>query len=108
MVISTDPVNCSICGLTIDGGTMIGTGDGSGNSFAHGDCYRARELTLVREELADYERLFDLQWAADQRAIKLWQAEDPEGRKLRWPDRANLVVWLLEEADRYREKYGEL
>lgn len=41
------------------------------------------------------QRLFDLRWEADMRAIKRWQAANP-GNDLVWPDRADLVVWLLD------------
>lgn len=37
---------------------------------------------------------FDFRWKADRRAIKRWQ--DATGKKLTWPDHADLVVWLLE------------
>ena len=49
-------------------------------------------------ELADLQRTFDLQWKADQRAIKQWQEAHP-GNDLVWPDRCNMVVWLLDQLD---------
>ncbi len=36
---------CSICRLKIKDGVMIGTGEGSGNSFAHKECYDEIENT---------------------------------------------------------------
>lgn len=44
----------------------------------------------------ELQRVFDLQWEADQRAIKLWQAAHP-GSELVWPDRCNMVVWLMNQ-----------
>jgi len=49
------------------------------------------ELRRTNEGL---QLTFDLRWKADQRAIKRWQ--DATGKKLTWPDHADLVVWLLE------------
>lgn len=59
-----------------------------------------RTLLLALEE-AERERgelrqTFDLQWQADMRAIKAWQAAGP-GRDLTWPDRSKLTEWLLEQ-----------
>jgi hypothetical protein len=51
--------------------------------------------TRIADEL---QRTFDLQWKADQRAIKRWQAAHP-GSDLVWPDRADMVVWLMEQHD---------
>jgi hypothetical protein len=50
------------------------------------------------DELETFERSFELRWNADMRAIKRWQAAT--GRKLTWPDHADLCVWLLEELER--------
>lgn len=49
-------------------------------------------------ERDDLQRTFDLRWAADQRAIKRWQAAHP-GKELVWPDHADMVVWLLGRLD---------
>lgn len=49
------------------------------------------ELRRTNEGL---QLTFDLRWKADQRAIKRWQ--DATGKKLTWPDHADLVVWILE------------
>lgn len=61
-----------------------------------------RLLDEGRDELVDLQRTFDLQWAADQRAIKLWQEAHP-GNDMVWPDRCNMVVWLLDELARLRQ-----
>jgi hypothetical protein len=54
------------------------------------------EMQAARDERDDLQRVFDLQWKADQRAIKRWQEAHP-GNDLVWPDRADMVVWLMEE-----------
>ncbi|MCK1670352.1 hypothetical protein [Bradyrhizobium sp. 150] len=60
-----------------------------------------RELVAeAADELETFERSFDLRWKADMRAIKRWQAAT--GRKLTWPDHADLCVWLLEELERVK------
>lgn len=53
------------------------------------------QIVKERDELV---RLFDLEWAADMRAVKRWREEAP-GRELVLPDRTNLVVWLLEKLE---------
>lgn len=52
----------------------------------------------TQKELDDLQRTFDLMWAADQRAIKLWQANHP-GQETIWPDRTQMVTWLLERLE---------
>lgn len=60
--------------------------------------WKERALT-AEAKAAELQRVFDVQWKADQRAIKLWQAAHP-GKDLVWPDRCNMVVWLLDQMDR--------
>lgn len=55
-------------------------------------------LFEAREALSDLQRTFDLRWDADRRAIKRWQEAHP-GNDLVWPDRADMVVWLLDELE---------
>lgn len=50
-----------------------------------------------RQRADDLQRTFDLRWAADMRAIKRWQAET--GKDMTWPDRADMVVWMLRHLD---------
>lgn len=52
----------------------------------------------LREEYEDLQRTFDLRRKADMRAIGRWQAAHP-GKEYVWPDRADMVVWLLEAHD---------
>lgn len=56
----------------------------------------SEEITKLQAEVDDVRRIFDLQWEADQRAVQRWQQAHP-GNDLVWPDRADLVVWLLEQ-----------
>lgn len=56
------------------------------------------ELEKALQEASEYQTTFNLQWQADQRAIKRWQAAHP-GNDLTWPDRADMVVWLMEQYD---------
>jgi hypothetical protein len=54
------------------------------------------ELAHAKEERDELQALFDLQWDADQRAIKRWQKAHP-GNDLVWPDRADMVTWLMDQ-----------
>lgn len=56
----------------------------------------AQALKAKDAEIAELNAAFDLCWKADMRAIERWQKAHP-GKELVWPDRANMVVWLLEE-----------
>lgn len=58
--------------------------------------YDEAQLKEVTEERDELEQLFDLQWKADQRAIKRWQKAHPGNERI-WPDRADMVVWLMEQ-----------
>lgn len=59
--------------------------------------------TMLSEEAAEcieeLERIFELRWAADMRAVRRWKTEKP-GRDLEWPDHTDLCVWLLNEIER--------
>ena len=57
-----------------------------------------RAQAETAKELADLQRTFDLRWKADQRAIKMWRDAHP-GNDLVWPDRCDMVVWLLDQLD---------
>lgn len=59
----------------------------------------AGEKEALKAECAELNRVFELQWDADQRAIKMWRQAHP-GHDHVWPDRANMVVWMLEQWDR--------
>jgi hypothetical protein len=51
-------------------------------------------VASVTEDRDSLQRTFDLQWKADQRAIKGWQEANP-GNDLVWPDRCCMVMWLM-------------
>lgn len=69
--------------------------DRGGQSRKEYDAANVKEANDERDEL---EQLFKLQWEADQRAVKRWQATHP-GNDLVWPDRTDMVVWLMEQLD---------
>ena len=64
-----------------------------GSKFILADDYD-RDIKTLKDERDELQGTFDLQWAADMRAIKQWQAAT--GKDMEWPDRARMVVWLLE------------
>ena len=55
-------------------------------------------ILALRKERDELQATFDLQWEADRRGIRKWQALHPE-RNLTWPDRAKFVVWLIERLE---------
>jgi hypothetical protein len=52
-----------------------------------------------QSELDELRENFNLRWAADMRAIKMWQAAHPERVRV-WPDHADLCVWLMEQIEK--------
>lgn len=62
------------------------------------------EITTLRERVEELDSIFDLQWKADQRAIAMWQKEKPKERVNQWPDRVNLVLWLLKELEKHTKE----
>lgn len=72
---------------------------------AAGHLLAVEAITAVQHlesELTELNQLFDLRWKADMRAVKRWQEAGP-GRELTHPDRADLVVFLLEELDKKQQ-----
>ena|ERR1041385_8199301 len=57
-----------------------------------------QENAKLRRELADYESSAKIQWDCRMRAIKRWQEAHP-GNDMRWPDGADLLVWLMEQVN---------
>ena len=57
-----------------------------------------RALDAMVEENAALNAVFVAQWGADMRAKQRWQIAT--GKEGTWPDRANLVVWLLEQVEK--------
>lgn len=64
-------------------------------------------LIAAAERVQELEATFDLQWHADQRAIKRWQEAHPD-KPCVWPDRADMVVWLMGELDTKEKRIAEL
>ena len=58
MMSTTIKLKCTICGLVIDG-SHIGDGDGTGQKFAHPECFYRREYHSLRARIADVEALTD-------------------------------------------------
>lgn len=56
------------------------------------------ELASLREELEDRDASAELRHAADMRAIAAWQQET--GEELKWPNHADLCVWLINKINR--------
>lgn len=52
----------------------------------------------LREEVAALTANFEINWNCTQRAIKMWQKAYP-GNDHVWPDKAELMVWLMEQID---------
>lgn len=47
------------------------------------------------KELHELRQTFGMRYRADMRAIKMWQKET--GEELKWPDKADLLIWLLKK-----------
>lgn len=60
--------------------------------------YDEARVNKAIEESDELEALFDMQWEADQRAVKRWRAAHPDNDMV-LPDRADMVVWLMEQLD---------
>jgi len=67
----------------------------------------AKALAAKEGEKAELQATFDLQWKADQRAIKQWREAHP-GNDLVWPDRCNMVVWLMDRVAALAAKDAEI
>ena len=63
-------------------------------------------LSLAQDELKELESTFDLRWKADMRAINRWKEAHPE-KPNTWPDRTDMVVWLLEEQEKMLQPMTE-
>ena len=55
------------------------------------------QVRALIEERDQSDCTLDMIRGMEQRAIDRWKAEDPEGRKLRLPDGADLFVWTFVE-----------
>lgn len=66
------------------------------------------QVAELRRELDEFHATFDLQWAADMRAVARWRAEDPERRALSMPDREAMTFRLLQLLDAAEAQVAEL
>jgi len=57
------------------------------------------KLKIVQLKASELEELFESRHAADVRAIEMWRSGGPD-KELKWPDHADLVVWLLDYIDK--------
>ncbi len=80
--------------------------------YAHLDRANAKDaaatLRALCAERKELRASFDLRWKADMRAIRLRREARPDDDNLRWPDHADLVVWLLAERDAARAEVERL
>ena len=51
-------------------------------------------IVELEDQIKEYEQSFELYYDASMRGIKMWQ--EATGRDMVWPDKADLIVWLLE------------
>ena len=61
------------------------------------------ELIELAKRTAELDALFDLQWKRMGEATKAWQEAHP-GKDDVWPDLGDLLTWLLEERNNWRER----
>ncbi len=66
----------------------------------------ADEVQKLKEDLEELQSAFNLIWKAQQRAIQMWQQKT--GRGMNWPDKASLIVWLMEENESLRKQNQKL
>ena len=88
------------------GGWMHGYYDIDDGEQAHADrAALLRALDAMVKENAELTAVFVAQWGADMRAKQRWQIAT--GKEGTWPDRANLVVWLLERVEKLEAALDE-
>jgi hypothetical protein len=66
-------------------------------------CALTGENQRLKADNAELESTFNLQWKADRRAIRRWQQAHPGSDHI-WPDRADMVVWLLDQFAALKKK----
>jgi hypothetical protein len=67
-----------------------------------------RAAEAARQDLAEMNALFELQWTRSREADARWRAEDPVARELVQPDLGVLLTWLMADADAARAEHGKL
>ena len=78
----------------------------SSNNFGNQIVAALNEADALRAEVEEMNELFQAQWEADMRAVKLWQ--DATGKEFTLPDRTNHVVWLLNRIEFDEKIYAEM
>lgn len=59
---------------------------------------QAKKIAELTKDLEEYQRIFNMNYEADMRAIKLWQRRT--GTTRTWPDRADMVLFLITELEK--------
>lgn len=80
-----------------------GVGHTGGNEMD--DCPECTQKR-IKADLEELQATFNLIWKAQQRAIQMWQQKTGQG--LNWPNKASLIVWLMEENDSLRKQNQSL
>lgn len=65
---------------------------------------KSKTIKELTEEIEGMRASWALRQDADDRAIRLWQAQDPKDREQWWPDHADLCVWLMGELNQRAEE----
>ncbi|HEC65264.1 MAG TPA: hypothetical protein ENI23_08220 [bacterium] len=87
-------------GSTGEATSILGLNDKILNFNLAGNLYweAVDRILELEEQVKEYEQSFDLQYDASMRGIKMWQ--EATGRDMVWPDKADLVVWLIEKLEK--------
>lgn len=71
------------------------------------EAFELPTVAALRQQLAEYEQLFELQHTRTREADERWRAEDPETRKAVHPDLGVLLTWLMTDADNARTQLAK-
>jgi hypothetical protein len=63
-------------------------------------------MDSLKEDNEDLQRVFDITWKADMRAIRLWRKATK--RNFVMLDRCDMVIYLMDELDNAKRKIREL
>lgn len=67
--------------------------------------YAALRIEELEREVEEYRRLFDLNERADKSASEIWRRAT--GKEGTWPDRTNLLVYLMDQIGRLEKQKSE-
>lgn len=59
---------------------------------------QAKKIAELTKGLEEYQWIFNMNYEADMRAIKLWQRRT--GTTRTWPDRTDMVLFLMTELEK--------